>query len=416
MTARLPVFSLGRPASFGAGINNAQLGSSAVNCATQHPVNPVYQQAHIRPTWSAPAAPRWHQARLRVNKRFELLDGTRGLAALVVMIFHLTALQQVFARGWLAVDLFFVLSGFVITYSYGEKIKQGLTFKDFFVARFLRLWPLMALGLTLGLVASAVHRIWHAPDGGLAAEVIASFFVNLAFLPYISDTTRVTYGDVVVVADLFPVNAPAWSLFFEMLIGLIYFGFVAFTKKTESIVVAAVGMAGYVICLALLGLGYKISFWESVPRFIGEFFLGGLVCTYRDAVKLQSKLLAAAMAVLVALSFYYPFPGSRIVSAMLIYPAFVLFASKVEVSGAVAKACEVLGTISYPLYILHMPLYRMLYDAFDLGVHSVYGRAAIGVIVITPCMYVAARLDAKLRAYLSQAYRRHTLTRIAARA
>jgi peptidoglycan/LPS O-acetylase OafA/YrhL len=159
-----------------------------------------------------------------VNKRFEVLDGTRGLAALVVMIFHLTALQQVFERGWLAVDLFFILSGFVITYSYGDKIKQGLTFKDFLVARFLRLWPLMALGLTLGLAASALHHFWVAPDGGLAAEVIAAFFFNLAFLPYISETTQVTYGDVIVYDDLFPLNAPAWSLFFEMLIGLVYFG------------------------------------------------------------------------------------------------------------------------------------------------------------------------------------------------
>jgi peptidoglycan/LPS O-acetylase OafA/YrhL len=226
----------------------------------------------------------------------------------------------------------------------------------------------------------------------------------------------VTYADVVVVGDLFPVNAPAWSLFFEMFIGLAYFAFVAFTKKTESIVVAAVGMASYALCLVLLGWGHTLNFLESFPRFIGEFFLGGLACTYRDAVKLQSKLLLAALAVLVALSFCYPFPGSRIVSATLLYPAFVLFASKVEVSGAVAKVCDVLGSISYPLYILHMPLYRMLYDAFDLGVHSVYGRAAIGVIVITPFMYVAARLDARLRAYLSQAYRRHSLTRVAAQA
>jgi peptidoglycan/LPS O-acetylase OafA/YrhL len=351
-----------------------------------------------------------------VNKRFELLDGTRGLAALVVMIFHLTAQQRVFERGWMAVDLFFVLSGFVITYSYGEKIKGGLTFKDFFVARFLRLWPLLALGLTLGLAASAVHRIWHPPDGGLAAEVIASFFVNLTFLPYISATTQVTYGDVIVKADLFPVNAPAWSLFFEMLIGLVYFGFVAFTKKTVSILVAVVGMAGYALCLVLLGRGYNLHFSESLPRFIGEFFLGGLACTYRDAVKLPAKPIATVLAVLVALSFCYAFPASRVLCAALLYPAFVLFASKVEVSGVTAKVCDTLGTISYPLYILHMPLYRMLYDAFDLGVYSVHGRAAIGVIAITPFMYVAARLDAKLRAYLSQAYRRHTLTRVAARA
>jgi peptidoglycan/LPS O-acetylase OafA/YrhL len=351
-----------------------------------------------------------------VNKRFEVLDGTRGLAALVVMIFHLTALQQVFERGWLAVDLFFILSGFVITYSYGDKIKQGLTFKDFLVARFLRLWPLMALGLTLGLAASALHHFWVAPDGGLAAEVIAAFFFNLAFLPYISETTQVTYGDVIVYDDLFPLNAPAWSLFFEMLIGLVYFGFVAFTKKTESIVVAAVGMASYALCLVLLGWGHTLNFLESFPRFIGEFFLGGVVCTYRNVVRLQSKLPAAALAVLVALSFCYAFPGSRILSATLLYPAFVLFASKVEVSGAAAKACDILGSISYPLYILHMPLYRMLYDAFDLGVHSVYGRAAIGVIVITPFMYVAARLDARVRAYLSQAYRRRCLTSVAAQA
>lgn len=354
---------------------------------------------------------------LKVNKRFELLDGTRGLAALVVMIFHLTAQQRVFERGWMAVDLFFILSGFVITYSYGDKIKRGLSFKDFFVARFLRLWPLMALGLTLGLVASAVHHVWYAPDGSFSPQVVASYFTNLTFLPYLSANTQVTYADVVVVGDYFPVDAPAWSLFFEMFIGFAYFGFVAFTKKTESIVVAAVAMAIYTLCLLLLGSVYMFPFIDSFPRVVGEFFLGGLICTYRDAVKLQAKVLVAALAVLavlVVLSFCYAFPGSRIVCATLLYPAFVLFAAKVEVSGAAAKACDILGSISYPLYILHMPLYRMLYDAFDLGVHSVYGRAAIGVIAIAPFMYVAARLDTRLRAYLTQAYRRRSLTRLAA--
>jgi peptidoglycan/LPS O-acetylase OafA/YrhL len=360
------------------------------------------------------------ETKAEVNKRFELLDGTRGLAAGVVMIFHLTALQQVFERGWAAVDLFFILSGFVITYSYGDKIKLGMTFKDFFVARFLRLWPLMALGLTMGLVASAVHRVGHAPDGSLSPSVLSSYLLNLAFLPYFDPATQVSYADVTVTGMLFPIDAPAWSLFFEMFIGLAYFGYVAFAKKTESILLAACGMGGYIFCLVVLGWGHSASvvlnFIDSFPRVIGEFFLGGLVCTYRDAIKLQSKVLVAILAVLIALSFSYSFVGSRILCVTLLYPAFVLFASKIEVSGAVAKLCDILGNISYPLYILHYPIYRILYDALGLGVHSVYERTAIAVIAITPWMYVAARLDTRLRNYLFQAYRRASMSTAVAQA
>ncbi|MGN1359501.1 MAG: acyltransferase family protein, partial [Kiritimatiellia bacterium] len=98
-----------------------------------------------------------HSASFASKPRFEVLDGLRGIAALLVVAFHLLEsysggdhTRQILNHGYLAVDFFFVLSGFVIGYAYDDRWGQGLTLREFFKRRLVRLHPMVVFGTLLG--------------------------------------------------------------------------------------------------------------------------------------------------------------------------------------------------------------------------------------------------------------------------
>lgn len=92
---------------------------------------------------------------LSSKPRFEILDGLRGVAAMIVVAFHLFETyspgsnEQILNHGYLAVDFFFVLSGFVIGYAYDDRWKSMTTW-DFFKRRLIRLQPMVILGTLIG--------------------------------------------------------------------------------------------------------------------------------------------------------------------------------------------------------------------------------------------------------------------------
>jgi peptidoglycan/LPS O-acetylase OafA/YrhL len=88
-----------------------------------------------------------------MNSRFSALDAIRGIGAVAVMLLHFASLNGLswMPRAWIAVDLFFILSGFVLMHSYSQKITDGrLNFLAFFKIRLIRLMPLYLVGLVLG--------------------------------------------------------------------------------------------------------------------------------------------------------------------------------------------------------------------------------------------------------------------------
>src|ERR1700748_3183694 len=93
---------------------------------------------------------------LKTKQHFEILDGMRGIAAISVVVFHFMEViitdysQNFIGHGFLAVDFFFCLSGFVIAYAYDDRIRQ-MGKANFFKARLIRLRPLVILGSVLGL-------------------------------------------------------------------------------------------------------------------------------------------------------------------------------------------------------------------------------------------------------------------------
>ncbi len=156
---------------------------------------------------------------LNPRKHFELLDGLRGVAAIVVVIFHFMEFvytdytKNFIGHGFLAVDFFFCLSGFVIGYAYDERIgKTGIW--QFFKSRLIRLHPLVLVGSLLGLLAFLYYS-FKAPGPSHNIFTIGVTFLGSIFmipLPIMPERGYSTFG----------FNAPAWSLFFEYLINIIY--------------------------------------------------------------------------------------------------------------------------------------------------------------------------------------------------
>src|ERR1700712_1442570 len=153
------------------------------------------------------------------KQHFEILDGLRGIAALSVVTFHFMEWayadysKNFIGHGFLAVDFFFCLSGFVIGYAYDDRIaKMGVL--EFFKSRLIRLHPLVVAGSVLGLLAFLFDPFGGHPELYGTGKIILAFVCSVLLVPYpvIADRSF----------NLFSFNAPAWSLFWEYVANVVF--------------------------------------------------------------------------------------------------------------------------------------------------------------------------------------------------
>src|SRR5208282_1510836 len=154
--------------------------------------------------------------------RFHVLDGMRGIAAIVVMIYHyyLNLHFRCLKNPFLAVDFFFMLSGFVIYHAYGEKLLDGLAAREYLARRISRLYPMMAIGLLLGLPVLYVQTVSTSSDY-TRHDLVSSVISNFAMLPYLTVKKQIV-DQVSSRVGLFPVDGPLWSISFEMLASIAF--------------------------------------------------------------------------------------------------------------------------------------------------------------------------------------------------
>jgi peptidoglycan/LPS O-acetylase OafA/YrhL len=171
---------------------------------------------------------------------FHSLNLLRGLAALAVVLFHASPIfgRQMAPSGYLAVDLFFILSGFVIAHVYDPRFAAGLTARSFILARMARFWPLFALGTVIGAGWTLLENVVSPPAALSISETLGISALSLLYIPRITG------------ADLFPLNVPAWSLFFELIVNAAFAIFFAASRTRWLLVVIAVAGA-VVACLAI---------------------------------------------------------------------------------------------------------------------------------------------------------------------
>ncbi|MET6996115.1 acyltransferase family protein [Chitinophaga defluvii] len=293
---------------------------------------------------------------LQTKQHFEILDGLRGIASLAVVIFHFmewvyTDLNENFiGHGFLAVDFFFCLSGFVIGYAYDDRIaKMGVI--AFFKSRAIRLHPLVILGTVLGLLAFLFD-----PFGGDAqlystGKIILVFLCSalLIPLPVMADRSF----------NLFGLNAPSWSLFWEYVANIIYAFVLCKIKRGYLILLTFISAVAIgIVCYRsgnLLGGWSGPTFWDGGVR-ISYSFLAGLLI-YRSNWIIKNKLGFVGLAILLFLAFLMPSSKWNWLSESLVvlfyFPLLIALGAGATLKPSLKKICIFSGKISYPLYMTH---------------------------------------------------------------
>ena len=300
--------------------------------------------------------------------RFYALDALRGIAALAVMFYHYTQHNGLnwLHGAWVAVDIFFILSGFVLMHSYGKKFLQGMTFRDFFISRIARLGPMYLVGLILGIVAAIMAYVSDTTESPPFYAIATTSTLNLFLLPYFNSQTW-PFGDESIYGTVFPLNDPSWSLFFEMFVNIVFF-YCLTQFKSINLKLLALGAGAIFVATTIYlhqvnpGATGK-TFIYGFPRVTFEFFLGVIIYQFYNHYKLPPKFVIYSIFAVVALCFFSTLGAVALANSLIFAPILIAVFAKVVVHTTGENICKFLGDISYPLYVTHFPIYRILFES-----------------------------------------------------
>ena len=316
-----------------------------------------------------------------------LLDALRGVAALMVVWYHFfeafatSPLDQRFNHGYMAVDFFFILSGFVIGYAYDDRWKKGeLTTGGFFKRRLIRLHPMVVFGAVIGVITFLIQGgvQW---DGTQVEgwKVIIALVCTMLLLPAIPGTAPEVRGN----GEMYPLNGPYWSLFFEYVGNILYALCIRklSTKKLAVLVwILGLGLAAFSLFdmsgANHIGVGWTMAgnnLWGGLLRMSFSYSAGMLICRVFRPMKIKGAFWICSLSLLVLLG--VPHLGAvsgamwlnglyDSVCVLFLFPAILYIGACGSVSGTSERGEKVwkwLGGISYPLYMVHYPIMYLFY-------------------------------------------------------
>ena len=354
------------------------------------------------------------QTRMEQRPHYAVLDGLRGIAAILVLAFHLSeasvtgdASRNLLPHGALAVDFFFCLSGFVIGHAYDRRW-ASMSLRQFALRRLIRLHPMVIIALIEGLAAFLL-RPWSGPHETVGAATLALAFVaGLLVLPWRTLPGR---GD-----DTHSLDGPTWTLFQE------YLGNVAYAlvlRRAPKWVLAVLLMPAAALLIyggmryGTLSKGYG---WDGVwmaPVRLAFPFIAGLLL-YRVIDRLPARRMGVLpLGLVLGLVFALPVVGGAahrdaaglLVSAaapgalnglfealmvILVFPVVILLGAHSSgpesLNGVrVNRICSWLGRLSYPLYIIHYPFVYWAWDFAFFG-HPRPGVMTYAMLATFPAM------------------------------
>ncbi|MGQ8335411.1 acyltransferase family protein [Sunxiuqinia sp. A32] len=296
---------------------------------------------------------------LKTRQHFEILDGLRGIAAIAVVIFHFMEFifpdyrDNFIAHGYLAVDFFFCLSGFVIAYAYDHRVEK-IGIISFLKLRLIRLHPMVVWGAILGLLTFVFDPF---------SNLFAQYGGGSTFLMFLSATFMAPFPVVYErYFNIFHLNPPTWSLFWEYLANVFYV-LLLFKLRNKRLwllaAVAAVILVFTSFYFKNLAVGWGgDNFWGGGARIFYSFIAGMLI--YRSNWIIKSRLGFVALSALLLVVFMIPFSDqvnwfvdTTIVIAL--FPLLVALGAGAKLAPTLNNSCKFLGDISYPLYIIHYP-------------------------------------------------------------
>lgn len=309
---------------------------------------------------------------------YNILNGLRGIAAITVVCFHLfeafatSHLDQSINHGYLAVDFFFILSGFVIGYAYDDRWKTMKT-KDFVKRRIIRLQPMVIMGAIIGACMFYFQgcSVWDVSLVALPALFIATL-LNAMLIP------ATPGSEIRGVGEMYPLNGPTWSLFFEYIGYILYALFIrkfSTIALTVLVVIAGCGLATFAIFgpYGDICAGFQLTgteFTGGFLRLLFSFSAGLLLSRIFKAINIKGAFWLCSFSIIVLLS-VPRIGGAEHLWMNGLYDTlcFAIFFPLIVFLGASGKTtdkytiriCKFLGDISYPLYMVHYPFIYLYY-------------------------------------------------------
>lgn len=320
------------------------------------------------------------------SPRFVILDALRGVAALIVIGYHIfegfatSSTDQMINHGYLAVDFFFMLSGFVIGHAYDGRMRSGtMSGGRFLRRRLIRLHPMLLLGIALGLIAFVIQGCVRWDGSPVSWQwVVTAGVLTLFFIPAYPGAGY----DIRGYGEMFPLNGPAWSLFFE------YIGSIAYALLLRRLPTKALGCVTMLSAIGLtlfavgnlsggyhLGVGWSLGEWNFLGGMLrlGFGFSTGLLISrlYRPRhIRGAFWICAGLLVLLLSVPFVGDVDAGRgwlnglydSACVVLVFPALLYIgASGRTRPGLSHRVPDYLGRLSYPVYIVHYPLMYLFY-------------------------------------------------------
>lgn len=369
---------------------------------------------------------------------YELLDGLRGAAAILVLIYHIfegfafaestngegSGLITTLNHGHIAVDFFFILSGFVISYAYDDRWGK-MSLGGFFKRRLIRLHPMLIMGAVVGVISFLLTgcQQWSGEVTPISWVMIA-LLLTIFMVPALPGLPYEVRGN----GEMFPLNGPMWSLFFEYIGNILYALVIRrLSTKLLAVLTAILGILHAWIFVGDLsgydsvGIGWTIdtiNFWGGLVRMLFPFTMGMLLArTFKPREVKGAFWICSAMLIAVFAVPYIAKSGAislnslyEVVCISVIFP-FIVWLGACGKGGDnyTGRINNFLGELSYPLYIVHYPIMYIFYKwlienrCYTLG--DTLGLSALVVLSSVALAYACLKLyDEPVRKWLARKY------------
>ncbi len=283
------------------------------------------------------------------------MDALRGIAAVAVVFYHFGSrlgAPATVVHGYLAVDFFFMLSGFVLAHAYTEKFPR-LSLARFILIRTVRLLPMSVFGVLIGTAYLLMRwKVQPAASDNLP-QILGASGLNLALIPKLWSAGATQ-------DEIFPANGVLWSLSFEFLVNIIWAAALVRLKPLAQMVFALIGAAVMGYYIAQIGnadIGWNWgTYLGGAGRTIFGFLAGVILWRCRPAIrKSWLRPLTAAALLILAISLPVVAWDYDLLVILLVFPAIIYIAASADL-GAEHSIVKFLANISYPLYAVHLPI------------------------------------------------------------
>ena len=353
------------------------------------------------------------------KEHFEVLDGLRGSAAFLIVIFHVFNYSFGFHGPWalvkhayLAVDFFFALSGFVVAYAYDDRWTR-MSVLQFFRIRLIRLHPLVLIGATLGLLGYLFDPFSKAINHTNAAMLLLAYGTSLLLLPSPPVGGRQNESQAL--------NGPAWSLMQEYLGNIAY---ALILRRLRALTLAIIfGLSGLLLIWTANAKGSLDGGWDypkiwmAPLRLTVSFVLGLWLYRVHDRIRIP-KIGLLWLSIVLVVCFQMPvFPKVGDYSlngfydaacVLFLFPLIILCGAHSDAGTGMIRLCKFSGHLSYPLYITHIPFVYML-AGYSWTRHPSLNVKLTLIFPLIPFVICVAWLvlkyyDEPVRAWLSRRY------------